>query len=129
MQQALALCYGMAGERGEVVAALARALEIRAVLVNPTDYEETLDALCGLAPRSGITHAGEALPGEMMVMAHFPKGLLNRFLDSFHESGTAPVPLKAMRTPNNGVWNALRLFDELSQEYEFFRRMQEQAGE
>ncbi len=129
MGQPMALCYGMAEDRGNAVAALAKAAGIRAVLVRPSEYEETLDALCGLAPRSGKAHAGGALPGEMMVMAHFPKGLLNQFLDSFHASGTTPVPLKAMRTPNNGSWNALKLYDELSQEYEFFRRLQEQAGE
>lgn len=124
MTRPIVLCWNMAGERAEAVARLAEKLGIRPFMVSPVDYRETLAALCGLEDRKGEPYEGEGFRTEMMLMAGFPKGMLNSFLDSFRDSGTPSVMLKAMLTGNNSLWDSLKLHGELSSEYEYFRRMQ-----
>lgn len=126
MNQAVVLCYNMQGERAEMISALAMKQGIRPCFVVMGEYHETLAALCGLEPKKGSDFKGDLFKDEMMLMAFFPKGTLNRFLDSFRESGTPSVPLKAMLTENNSRWDSLKLNKELLQEYEYFSRMQAQ---
>jgi len=128
MNQAIVLCYNMQGERAEMISALAMKQGIRPHFVKAGEYQETLAALCGLEPVKGGDFKGDGFLDEMMVMAFLKKGMLNRFLDSFRESGAPSVPLKAMLTENNSRWDSLTLHHELMQEYEYFSRMQAQGN-
>jgi len=129
MDQAVTLCYNMQGERAERIAALAFGQGIQFHAVNAGEYLQTLAALCGLEPKKALEYDGEGFSDEMMVMAFFKKGMLNRFLDGFRENGYPSVPLKAMLTENNSRWDSLTLHNELKQEYEYFARMQAQENE
>ncbi|NLE69756.1 MAG: DUF3783 domain-containing protein [Clostridiales bacterium] len=123
MNQAMALCYNMEGDRADQVRQLAADLGIEAFLVPREAYLQKIGALCGLFPPTEEAYHGEGFEGEMMLMAYFEKGLLSRFLDGFRERGMRPVHLKAMLTEKNSEWNSLALQAELLDEYEHFKKI------
>ncbi len=94
---------------------LAMGLGIAVREVMEGDLGQTLGVLCGLderkapAPKAQVTE-------EMLVMAHFPGPLLDRFLLALRQSGMAPVRLKAVLTPHNRGWTCGRLCAMLSRE-------------
>ncbi|MBQ8953791.1 MAG: DUF3783 domain-containing protein, partial [Clostridia bacterium] len=63
----------------------------------------------------------------MLVMAFFPQGLMQRFLDGFRQAGLPSVRLKAMLTDTNSRWNSCQLRAELLREEAAFRAMKKQG--
>ena len=85
----------------------------------PTELNQSLGALLGLpgfAREPGLRLGGGPTE-EMLVMFAFRGDLLNSFLAFFREEGLAPVALKAMVTPINVHWSALRLHEALREEH------------
>lgn len=79
------------------------------------DYGNPIAALAGLGSGSGAPYAGGPLGGRMMVLC----GLEDRvpaLLPVLARAGAGPDCLKAVLTPHNRGWSALRLFEELSRE-------------
>jgi hypothetical protein len=128
MNQATVLIYNLYGERADQVAGLANSLGITPYMVNKSEYSQKLGALCGISPRSAEEYKGDGFEEELLLLAFFPKGRLNLFLDGFRELGIQTVALKAMLTENNSVWDSLALHGELLQEYETIRNMQARQG-
>lgn len=107
------LCVEMDPGKLMRVSLLASSLGIRTAEVKRDRQGMLLGALCGIDP-AGKEKAGK-VPGEMLVMAHFPDALADRFLKALRESGCG-VALKAMLTPYNRFWTCERLFRELTRE-------------
>lgn len=124
--QPTVLMMNIQGTRAEAIKALARETGIVPVEVPAADYAQTIGALCGLAERSQERHEGPGFEDELLVLAHFEKGLLNRFLDGFREKGIPPVLFKAMLTETNQQWKPPALAIEMRQEYEYFKRLQQE---
>ncbi|MBQ9157230.1 MAG: DUF3783 domain-containing protein [Eubacterium sp.] len=61
----------------------------------------------------------------MMVFGGFTGPRLNQILKVFRESGLAGIPLKAMLTEYNAVWDSMTLYGQLSEERAAFARMKE----
>ena len=59
----------------------------------------------------------QAFSDEMLVMAYFPQGMMNVFLQGLRRAGVAPVALKAVLTPTNAAWSSAQLHEELSREH------------
>lgn len=79
------------------------------------DYGRSLAALAGLEGDPGVPYAGGPLGGRMLVLC----GLEDRveaLLPVLAGAGAGPDCLKAVLTPHNRSWNALRLFQELKRE-------------
>ena len=92
---------------------------VRALELAPTELNQSLGALLGLpgfAREPGLRLGGGPTE-EMLVMFAFRGDLLNSFLAFFREEGLAPVALKAMVTPINVHWSALRLHEALREEH------------
>ena len=92
---------------------------VRSLELAPTELNQSLGALLGLpgfAREPGLRLGGGPTE-EMLVMFAFRGDLLNSFLAFFREEGLAPVALKAMVTPINIHWSALRLHEALRAEH------------
>jgi hypothetical protein len=126
--EAMVLLYNAEGARREEIAALAAHVGIGLRVVEPREYGETLGALCGLGAPSGRAAGGAGFSDEMLLLAFLTKEQFHAFLDGFRERGIRGVPLKAMLTPTNAEWDSCRLHNDLSAEYEAFKRMKQEKG-
>ena len=52
----------------------------------------------------------------MIVFAAFTEAKLNQFLNQFRASKVPNIPLKAIMTDTNMMWNSVQLLDELKKE-------------
>ena len=126
--QPLALCVHMEKSRVMRLSFLAMPLGIVLREVPESDWGQPIAALCGLEPRKSRAPAVQ-VPGEMMVMAHFPDALMDRWLLAIRQSGLAAVRLKAVLTPFNRGWHCGRLYAMLSQEAAAFAAAKEAGHE
>lgn len=84
------------------------------------DYGKPMAVLAGLEDHPGVPYAGGPLGGRMLVLC----GLEDRveaLLPVLAKAGAGPDCLKAVLTPHNRSWNALKLFEELSREHRALR--------
>ncbi len=116
--QPLLLCIHMEKSRVTRLSFLAMGMGIAVRDVPDSDLGQPLGALCGLEPRTPHAPAVQ-VPEEMLVMAHFPDALMDRWLLSLRQSGLPPVRLKAVLTPHNRAWHCGRLYVLISQEAAF----------
>lgn len=87
------------------------------VPVAKTDYNKTLAVLAGLDGDSGaaLPYVGGPL-GEWMLVLCDLEDRLDALLPALAQAGAGPECLKAVLTPHNRGWNALRLHQELLRE-------------
>lgn len=95
------------------VEALCREIGAVPVTVEEPRQGLTLGALVGLLPEQS---SAQRVPGQMLVMAWFEKGMLDAFLQGFRRLGVPPIPRKAMLTLTNTAWTGPQLYEELSAE-------------
>ncbi len=95
------------------VEALCREIGAAPVVVEGPRQGLTLGALLGLLPEQSSTRQ---VPGQMLVMAWFEKGMLDAFLRGFRRLRLPPVPRKAMLTLTNTAWTGPQLYENLSAE-------------
>ena len=122
--QPLVLCIHMKKNRVMKLSFLAMGLGILLREVPDADLGQPLAALCGLEPRKSSAPAVQ-VPEEMMVMAHFPDALMDRWLLAIRQSGLTPVRLKAALTPTNRAWHCGQLYVLISQEAASFAKGKE----
>ena len=100
MRQPVLLCYNLKDESFRKVRLAAMRFKIRIRPVSPSEYGETLAALCGMEPPAGLPAPG-AFADDMLVMAHLSSLQASQFLQSLRRLGVPPIALKAMLTPTN----------------------------
>ena len=113
---AMVLAFGFdAAELKGLKAACARkSVRLRRVL--PEEYGQSIGALCGAGRRREDAASGGALPGPMLVFAHFRDRQLDMFLSELQTARLGRSALKAMLTPTNAQWSPAALYAELSRE-------------
>ena len=113
---ATVLAYGLdAAELKGLKAACARkSVRLRRVL--PPDCGQSIGALCGVGRRREDVSPGGALPGPMLVFAHFREKQLDMFLSELRTARLGLGALKAVLTPTNAQWDAAALYAELARE-------------
>jgi len=124
MKPPVLLCYNLQGEKRRKIRLLAMRLTIRVRNVEPEEYGQTLAALCGLEPVSPAPGPAQPFADEMLVLAHFPAELLNRFLYGFRKDDIPPVELKAILTDSNMRWTSATLREQLKEEHEALKNQQ-----
>ena len=113
---ATVLAFGLdAAELKGLKAACARkSVRLRRVL--PEEYGQSIGALCGTGRRREDAAPGGAVPGPMLVFAHFREKQLDMFLSELRTARLGLGALKAVLTPTNAQWNAAALYAELARE-------------
>ena len=137
MKQPVLLCYNLNEDKARGVRMAATRLKIRVRRVEAQEYALPLAVLCGLesaaqeaAQMDTVTEPAEgtaAFADEMLVMALFPPGMMELFLQTMRRMGVTSIALKAVLTPTNAAWSSAWLRDELSREREAIRAGQEAA--
>lgn len=100
------------------VSAAAEAFGAEVVPVARRDYGRPIGVLAGMdggAEKSMGPYAGGPLGGRMMVLCGLEEQV-PALLPALTRAGAGPQCVKAVLTPHNRGWNALRLFDELWRE-------------
>lgn len=114
------------GEKRERIARALLPLSIAAKKINKSDFRQPLGALLGIAERETAEYKGLELPHEMMLIAGCEDPQIHALLDALRNAGIPRIHHKAVLTENNQYWNALELYEELHQEYEYFRQQEGQ---
>ena len=78
MKQPVLLCYNLSGEKMQKIRLAAMRLKIRVRPVEKDEYAQTVAALCGLEEETDAAYVGAGFEDEMLVMANFPAGMMNR---------------------------------------------------
>lgn len=118
MKQPVLLCYNLSGERARGVRMAAMRLKVRVREVRKDEYALPVGSLCGLEGLQGTQETAGDFSDEMLVMAFFPAGMMNLFLQTMRRTGAGYIALKAVLTETNAQWDSLRLHAELSRERE-----------
>ena len=127
------LLFHMNMPRIAEISAVCRGLGIEVQPVAPSEYEQPLGMLAGLALPEGmgipcgmgmqtaapdkIHMPGFGITAEMLVFAGMDQPEVFAFLQALREAGIGPVALKAMVTPFNACWSPEALFQELKKEH------------
>ena len=128
MNRPLVLLYNLNHPKGEKIRRMCLGIGLRTRLVAPEEYGQPLGVLAeGTAPQH--PWEGQSFAEEMLVLAHCPGPLLDRFLQGFRRNRIPPVALKAVLTPTNREWNSLQLHQELVREREAIRQGQAAHGQ
>lgn len=115
------LLYGFQdGERLTKTKKALLPLEMRIKQVQPCDYSQPVGYMAGLKeiPGADSPYEGPEFEKEMMVMA----GLLSKRVDAviyaLRKAGVGRIDYKAVLTPTNQLWDALKLYEEIAREHE-----------
>ena len=104
-------------------------LGIRVRVVAAWEYLNSIGSFTGDLGSFDTMYDGPGFQDEMLVLAHFPDGLIDRFLAALRAAGLPPVPCKAVLTETNMGWNALELHEQLREEHEAVKKGLRAHGE
>lgn len=103
--------------KSDKIKTMCHRLGIRTITVPKTRYHHALGTLLNIGNFPVQESPAEEFTMEMMVFSGLTSEELDLFLEAYRESGIAPIPLKAIVTPTNVFWSAVRLYRELTKEY------------
>ena len=83
------------------------------------DYNKPLAVLAGMDAEEtpGLPYAGGPLGGRMVVLCGLDRKV-EELLPALARAGAGPDCLKAVLTPHNRGWNAVKLYGELRREHQ-----------
>ena len=138
MKQPVLLSYNLNGPKARNVHMAAMRLKIRVRNVAKEEYALPLAVLLGAGSADSAVDAvrdpqieqvdktenaaqsqsgAQDFSDEMLVMAFFPQGMVNVFLQTMRRAGISPIALKAVLTPTNAAWSSTQLHEELAREH------------
>ena len=118
------LAFRLDKEKLKAVRATAQKTGFQVKEISRKDYSQKLGTLAGIEgfSRERQQYDGPEFPLEMMVFSGTDSAQLDTFLNAYKQTGTQPVPLKAVITPHNIFWTAEYLYKELLKEHMHFNR-------
>ena len=129
------LLYNITNEdQKKKIKALLLRLKIRARIVEKERYIEPIGRLAGMdidlvkdsIDRSTSEMSEEDMTDfsdEMLIFCFLSDGLLNQMLQGLRKAGVY-IPLKAVLTPSNCMWNSYMMQREIAKEHEMMHQMQ-----
>jgi len=109
------LAYNLEATELKKLKKICRGKGVRVRTVTPEDCAQPVGALCGVEKRTEASN-GAAPDEKMLVLAHLTGGQLDSLLSEIRTARIAPDALKAVLTPSNAKWSAVRLAEELKKE-------------
>ncbi len=116
------LTFGLGKEKIKVVRSIAQKNRIQIKEISRKDYNQKLGALAGIQgfAKEKVIYNGPDFPLEMIVFSGIDSAQIDTFLADYKQTGSQPVPLKAIITPQNIFWTVEALFKELWKEHLHF---------
>ena len=114
------LAFRLSDERLRTLRAVASAQGLAIIAVPPSDFSQTLGALCALDARNPLAAPCD-FAGEMLVMAGLSDAQSDRLLAALRLCLQPNIALKAVLTPANRRWTAAYLYQELCMEHAALR--------
>lgn len=112
-------------DKREKIARTLLPLKLRIKRIEKSDYNQPLGVLLGIVEDAAVeAYQGADLPNEMMLIAGCDDQQIHALLDALRKAGIPKIHRKAVLTENNQYWDALELYEELDQEYEYFRQQE-----
>lgn len=122
-------------EQKKKIKALILRLKIRARIVEKDRYSEPIGRLAGMDidqdEDSSDRNTCETqerdmtdFSNEMLIFCFLSDGLLNQMLQGLRKAGVY-IPLKAVLTPSNCMWNSYMIHREIAKEHEMMHQMRE----
>lgn len=90
-------------------------LGIQVRKADAAEQGETIAALCGMTERASAPAPEAPFSDALLVMANFSQPLANKLLAALKQARLT-IRLKAVVTPTNALWDAVRLHSELAAE-------------
>ena len=130
------LLYNITNEdQKKKIKALLLRLKIRARIVEKERYIEPIGRLAGMDidqdKDSSDRNTCETQEGdmtdfsdEMLIFCFLSDGLLNQMLQGLRKAGVY-IPLKAVLTPSNCMWNSYMIQREIAKEHEMMHQTRE----
>lgn len=115
------LCYNLSTDTFTALMREAKKLGVETVSVAPESYGLPILSVASGVKTEPNPLASGGLSEGMLVFVNFPNTMLDVFLSVLREKGIR-VPLKAVLTPHNAVWDAHTLYNELCRERAKFSR-------
>ena len=120
MENIRILCYNTDVKTVNALTHLVSRLGVKVVSVPVTDHYRPIAAvISGISV--GNAPVSPAFNEAMAVFVNMPDGMLDVVLGLMREKGIK-IPLKAILTPHNAVWDANTLYKELCRERKEFSR-------
>lgn len=103
------LAFRLSDERLRTLRAVASAQGLAIIAVPPSDFSQTLGALCALDARNPLAAPCD-FAGEMLVVAGLSDAQSDRLLAALRLCLQPNIALKAVLTPANRRWTAAYLY-------------------
>ena len=115
------LAFNFSAERLKALKLISMMLRVQLRAVARSEMAQPVGFLAGVpgVESAGEAYAGEEAQQEMLVLCAFTRPDLDRLLAAIKKSSLREVALKAMLTPHNAQWSALKLQAELAAEHNF----------
>lgn len=119
--QKTVLAFNFTPERLQALKIICMMLRVQLRAVERSEMLQPVGYLAGV---KDVEPANEAYTGagaakEMLIMCAFTRPDLDRLLAAIKKGKLKQVELKAMLTPHNACWSAVKLQEELAQEHAF----------
>lgn len=112
----MVLLYNFTPERLGRLRFLCMRLGVQARVVEQAEWNQTIGALCGLAPTQETTEPITPFSEEMLVFSGFSAPQMSGMLSAMRQAGWKSPALKAVITPTNAAWTSTTLYHELCAE-------------
>lgn len=115
------LAFNFTEERLKALKLISMMLRVQLRAVMRSEMAHSIGYLAGVNGVEPVAeaYAGEETKEEMLVMCAFTRPDLDRLLAAIKKSKLQQVALKAMLTPHNATWSAVKLATELQAEHAF----------
>jgi hypothetical protein len=120
------LMYNCSGPEFSKLRQIFAMLHLRMRPVGPERYHVALEDLA-VGKGEPSEESREAIPEAMLVFCGVREPLLHQVLEVIRLANLPPIPLKAMLTTTNCVWDTCQLYEELMKEREALAAAQAEA--
>ena len=116
----------MPGDDVSKIMATCNSLEVNLKIIKPGEYKVPIGFLSYGSEEQIREYlvdpeSVKAFEKPMLVLAGFTNHRVKTFLDELKRSQVPPIPLKAVLTEYNAVWDSCSLYEELKKEDEYMR--------
>ena len=119
--QKIILAFNFTPERLQALKLICMMLRVQLRAVERSEMLQPVGYLAGVKDVASVddVYEGEGAAKEMLLMCAFNRPDMDRLLAAIKKGELKQIELKAMLTPYNCMWSAVKLQEELDKEHAF----------